>query len=255
MAKNVTVIGLQTIPLVREGDDLTVLILEACQREGVDIGDGDVVVVTHKIVSKAEGRVFHLEEITPSKEAERLAELTFRDPRLIELVLQDTEEVLKATPEGLIVKNVQGGICLNAGADRSNVSYDYCYSLLPRNPDASALRILSGLREFTGKKLAVIISDTYTRPFRKGQVDFAIGVAGIWPFRDYRHTGDIYGKELMIKNVAVIDEVASAAELVIGQSTEKIPVAIVKNLEWEEGEASIKEMNLTREEDLYKGVI
>ncbi len=255
MAKNITVVGLQTIPLVKTGDDLAILIIDACQREGVEIEDKDIVVVTQKIVSKAEGRVFPLEDIIPSKEAEKLAELTSRDPRLIELVLQDTEEVLKATPEGIIVRNVQGNICLNAGADRSNVSYDYSYSLLPRDPDASARSILSKLKELTGKNLAVIISDTYSRPFRKGQMDLAIGIAGLWPFRDYRHTGDLYGKELIVKNIAIVDEVSSAAELVMGQATEKVPVAIIKNLEWEEIEASIRELNLTREEDLFKGVI
>lgn len=255
MAKKILVIGLQTIPLVKNGDDLATLITEACHREGVEIDNGDIIVVTQKIVSKAEGRVYPLQQITPSKEAEKLSELTGRDPRLIELVLRDTEEVLKATPEGIIVKNVQGNVCLNAGADRSNVSYDECYSLLPRNPDESARAILNKLKKITGKRIALIISDTYSRPFRKGQVDLAIGIAGLWPFRDYRHTGDLYGKELIVKNVALVDELSSAAELVMGQSTEKIPVAIVKNVDWEECEASVREFDLSREEDLFRGII
>lgn len=255
MAKTLTIIGLQTIPIIKEGDDIPALIIEACKREGVSIEDGDIVVVTQKIVSKAEGRVYDLENIIPSKKALELGEVTQRDPRLIELVLSDTAEVVKATPEGLIVRNIQGNVCLNAGADRSNVPGETIYSLLPVNPDESSKIIRKGLQKIINKRIAVIITDTYSRPFRRGQVDLAIGFSGIFPFRDYRHTGDLYGKELIVKNTTIIDEIASATELVIGQSTEAIPVSIVKNLTWEDSEVGMSEISLSKDEDLFKGAL
>ncbi|MBT9129947.1 MAG: Coenzyme F420:L-glutamate ligase [candidate division WS2 bacterium] len=255
MAKTLTIIGLQTIPIVKEGDDIPALIIEACKRESVSIEDGDIIVVTQKIVSKAEGRVYDLENIVPSKKALELGEATQRDPRLIELVLSDTVEVVKATPEGLIVRNIQGNICLNAGADRSNVPGETIYSLLPVNPDESSKIIRKGLQKIINKRIAVIITDTYSRPFRRGQVDLAIGFSGIFPFRDYRHTGDLYGKELRVKNTTIIDEIASVTELVIGQSTEAIPVSIVKNLTWVDGDVGMSEILLSQDEDLFKGAL
>ena len=145
-------------------------------------------------------------------------------------------------------------MCINAGIDKSNVSGEDTYALLPKNPDESARRIKSKILRLTGKKVAVIISDTYSRPFRKGQVEFAIGIAGINPFKDYRGQGDLFDYVLKVKNVAIVDEIASAAELVMGQGKETMPVVIIKNLTRTElSEAfSIEDLGISREEDLFK---
>jgi coenzyme F420-0:L-glutamate ligase/coenzyme F420-1:gamma-L-glutamate ligase len=155
------------------------------------------------------------------------------------------------------VKNESGMICINAGIDKSNVEGEDAYALLPKDSDESARKIRRKIMELTGKKVAVIISDTYSRPFRKGQVEFAIGIAGINPFRDYRGQKDLYNYVLKVKNIAIVDEIAAAAELVMGQGSEGIPVAIIKNLDRVKltEECSIKDMFISKQEDLFKGTL
>ncbi len=251
--KTVTIIGLENFPLVKAGDNLAKIIVETAAKNGVQIEDGDIIVVSQKIVSKAESRVIKFEEINPSEEAQKLAEKVQRDPKLIELVLKETRRIIKASSEILIVEDKRGLICINAGVDKSNVPRD-AYSLLPENPDFSAKKLREEIAKLTGKKVAVIIGDTFSRPFRRGQVEFAIGIAGIKPFKDYRGQKDLYGNLLRVKNVAIVDEIACAAELVMGQAKEAIPVAIIKNLERIETseEASIKELSISHQEDLFR---
>jgi len=155
------------------------------------------------------------------------------------------------------VQNEKSLVCINAGIDKSNVSGDDSYALLPRNSDASAERIRSGIVRLTGKRVAVIISDTYSRPFRRGQVEFAIGIAGIAPFKDYRGQTDLFNCVLKVKNVALVDELASAAELVMGQGSEAVPVAIIRNLGQKELEQafSIEDLSISWEEDLFTGTL
>ncbi|MFB0514809.1 MAG: coenzyme F420-0:L-glutamate ligase, partial [Candidatus Bathyarchaeia archaeon] len=223
--KTISIIGLAGFPSVKNGDDLTELIIETAQKQGVSIEDGDILVVAQKIVSKAEGRVFRLKDVKSSDKAEKLAETTLKNPNFVELVLQASRKIVKASPDTLIVETKDGIICINAGTDKSNVEGEDSYALLPRDSDESAKRIRQKIMEVTRKKVAVIISDTYSRPFRKGQVEFAIGIAGINPFRDYRGEKDLYNYVLKVKNIAVVDEIAAAAELVMGQGSEGIPVA------------------------------
>jgi len=251
--KTVTIIGLEDFPLVKAGDNLAEIIVKTATKNGVEIKDGDVIVVSQKIVSKAEGRVIKFEEINPSEQAIKLAGKVQRDPKLIELVLKETKQIIKASSEILIVKDKRGLICINAGVDKSNVPRD-AYSLLPENPDLSAKKIREEIAKLTGKKVAVVIGDTFSRPFRRGQVEFAIGIAGIKPFKDYRGQRDLYGNLLKVKNVAIVDEIACAAELVMGQAKEAIPVAIIRNLERIEAseKASINELAISSEEDLFR---
>lgn len=256
-AQTISIIGLVGFPSVKGGDDLAELIVKAAQKQGVSIEDGDILVVAQKIVSKAEGRVFRLKNVKPSEKAEKLAETTLKDPDFVELVLQASRKIVKASPDILIVENENGIICINAGVDKSNVEGEDSYALLPRDSDESARRIRKKIMEVTGKNVAVIISDTYSRPFRKGQVEFAIGIAGIYPFRDYRGEKDLYNYVLKVKNIAVVDEIAAAAELVMGQGSEGIPVAIVKNLDRAEltGKSSVSDLFISKQEDLFKGTL
>jgi len=251
----ISVIGLEGFPLVKTGDDLAKIIVELCQKEGVSICDGDIVAVSQKIVSKAEGRITRLRDVKPSRRAQEVAKTTQKDPRFVELVLREAKRIVKASPDTLIVENKRGVTYINAGIDKSNVSDEDSYALLPPNPDQSANKIRSRIRKLTGKKVAVIICDTCSRPFRRGQVEFAIGLAGISPFKDYRGQEDLFGYVLRVKNVAIVDEIASAAELVMGQGKEAVPVAIIKNLNRAEQSetSSIEELNISREEDLFRG--
>lgn len=257
MAKTVSFIGLESFPIVKKGDNLAQLIVSTMKNEGVSLNDGDVIVVAHKVVSKAEGRIFRLKDIKPSKKAEKIAIATLRDSKLVELILRETKNVVKATQEILIVENKQGWICVNAGADKSNVEGEDAYALLPKDSDESARGICSEITRLTGKKIAVVICDTYSRPFRRGQVEFAIGIAGIDAFRDYRGRKDLYGHVLKVKNTAVADEIASAAELIMGQADECLPVVVVKNL----GGVRLKEnvsssdLLISKDEDLFKNTL
>jgi len=255
--KTISVIGLEGFPLVKTGDDLAKIIVELAEDEGVPIRDGDIVAVSQKIVSKAEGRIMRLRDVKPSRRAEEVAKTTQKDPRFVELVLREAKRIVKASPDTLIVENKKGVTYINAGIDKSNVSDEDSYALLPLNPDQSANKIRSKIMKLTGRKVAVIICDTCSRPFRRGQVEFAIGVAGINPFKDYRGQEDLFGYVLKVKNVAIVDEIASAAELVMGQGKEAVPVAIIKNLNRAERSetSSIEELNISREEDLFRGIL
>lgn len=257
MAKTICIIGLQKIPLIKPGDNLSRIIVETMKKEKVPIEDGDIIVVAQKIVSKAEGRTVTLRNIIPSEKAKKIAHQTLKDPRLVELILKETKNIVKATPEIFIIENKEDIICINAGIDKSNVSGDDSYTLLPEDSDKSARELLSEIAKLTGKKVAVAICDTYSRPFRRGQVGFTIGIAGIDSFVDYRGQKDLFNYTLKVKNTAIADEIASAAELVIGQGKEAIPVAIIKNLtrvKWTK-ETSTKDLLIPRQEDLFKGTL
>lgn len=255
MAKTINIVGLQKIPLIKVGDNLSRIIVETAKKEKVPIDDGDIIIVAQKIVSKAEGRIVKLADVVPSERARRIALQTLKDPRLVELIIRETREIVKATPEIFIVENKKGIVCINAGIDKSNVSGDDAYTLLPEDSDKSAQKLLSEIVKLTGKRVAVVICDTYSRPFRKGQVGFTIGIAGINPFIDYRGKKDLFNYTLKVKNTAIADEIASAAELVIGQGKESIPVAIIKNLtraKWTK-ETSTRDLLISKQEDLFKG--
>ncbi|MCS7124390.1 MAG: coenzyme F420-0:L-glutamate ligase [Candidatus Bathyarchaeota archaeon] len=256
--KSFIAVALENFPLIKPGDNLAEIILEVAEKNHVKIEDGDVIVVAQKVFSKAEGRVVRLRDVVPSKEAQEIAKKTGKNPKFVELVLKETRKILKVSHEILLVEDTRGLVCINAGIDKSNVEGEDAYALLPENPDASAEKCRMEIRRLTGKNVAVIVCDTYSRPFRRGQVNFAIGVSGIKPLKDYRRKKDLFGYILKVKNVAVADEITAAAELLMGQATEATPVVIFKGLqnlvEYCE-KSSVKELVITREEDLFKGAL
>jgi len=253
--KTFTAYALENFPLIRSGDNIPKIIVETAAKNGLKIGDGDIIAVAQKIFSKAEKKVVRLRTVVPSKEAEEVAKLTSKNPNFVELVLRETKNVLKASREILLVEDKRGLVCINAGIDKSNVKGKDNFALLPENPDESAEKCRTEIRQLTGKNVAVVICDTYSRPFRRGQVNFAIGLAGIKPFKDYRGKKDLFAQILKVKNVAVIDEIAAAAELLMGQAQEARPVVIFKGLndfvEFCEN-CSIKELQISSKEDLFK---
>jgi len=254
--REVRVLGLEGLPLVEPGHDLGALIVEAAEREGVGIEDGDIIVVAHKVVSKAEGRIVRLRQIKPSEEALRLSEETGRDPRLLELVLEEAKRIVRASRASVVTETRNGMVFLNAGIDKSNIRGPDAYVLWPSDPDGAARAIARRIRELTDKRVAVVISDTSSRPFRAGQVNFAIGIANLRPIKDYRGRRDLFGYVLKVTRVAVADELASAAELVMGQADEGVPVAIIRGLPElvSEGGCSSEEL-VVRGEDLFRGTL
>ncbi len=256
MVKKISILGLEGLPMINAGNDLASLIVSAARNNEIEIEDGDVVVVAQKVISKAEGRVVQLDEVTPSEKALEIAKKTRRNPRLVELVLRESKRFLKASRQILIVEDQRDIVSINAGIDKSNVEGVNSYALLPFDPDESARCLRSRIMKLTGKKVGVIISDTYSRAFRRGQVNFAIGLAGIAPFFDYRGTKDLFGYVLQVKFSAVADELASATELVMGQGKEAVPVAIVKGLNrvtFSE-ESTFKDLVISEKEDLFRNV-
>ena len=222
------ILGLKGFPLVKPGDDIAGLVLERARRLHIRIENNDVLVIGHKIISKSEGRIVRLSQIKASTRAVRISRKCLKDPRLVQLIIGESRQIIKAKPGVLLAETRQGIICLNAGVDKSNVEGTDAYCLLPKDPKLSAARIAKRILERTGKSVQVIITDTYSRPFRAGQTEFAIGASGLEPFVDYRGARDLFGNILKFKFVSITDELASAAELVMGQGAEGVPAAIIK---------------------------
>ena len=253
--KSFKVIALEDFPLIKSGDNIAKIIVETAKKNGLKLEDGDIITVAQKIFSKAEKRVKKLKDVVPSEKAKEIAKITAKSPKFVELVLRETKNVVKASREVLLVEDRRGLICINAGIDKSNVEGRGNFALLPENPDESAEKCRLELKKLIGKNVAVIICDTYSRPFRRGQVNFAIGVAGIRVFKDYRGKKDLFGQTLKVKNVAVIDEIAAAAELLMGQAKEAMPVVIFKGLNKVLEfctKSKINELQISAEEDLFR---
>ncbi|MDH7564032.1 MAG: coenzyme F420-0:L-glutamate ligase [Candidatus Bathyarchaeota archaeon] len=256
--KTYTAIALEHFPMVKPGDDIALQIVEIAKANNVDLEDGDVVVIAQKIISKAEKRIVHLKNVQSSQRASKLAKEVGRSSKIIELVLRETRRILKLSRDIVLVEDKRGLICINAGLDKSNVKGADAFALLPENPDKSAQNCRTAIKKLTNKNVAVIVCDTYSRPFRRGQVNFAIGVAGVKPFKDYRGKKDLFGQVLKVKNIAVIDEIAAAAELLMGQATEARPVVIFKGLKEHVDRCencSISELFISRKEDLFKNAL
>jgi coenzyme F420-0:L-glutamate ligase/coenzyme F420-1:gamma-L-glutamate ligase len=246
----VRVIPVVGLPEVREADDLAKLITQAAgEKPGIE--PGDVVVVTQKIVSKAEGRIVSLDSVTPSAEAERLAVDTEKDPRLVELILRESNRIVRQRGPVLITETKHGFVCANAGIDASNVGPEGLVSLLPEDPDASAATIREGIKERAGTDVAVIVTDTFGRPWREGHTNVAIGVAGMLPFADYVGQTDPHGYELRVSTLAVADELAAAAELVQGK-LDRVPVAIVRGYAFPRGEGKARQLVRDPGNDLFR---
>ena len=250
-----TVFGLDNIGLVKPGDDIARIIFEKATVENLALADGDLVVISQKIVSKAQGLTVDKSQITPSPKAKALSKRTKKDARVIEIILRDSAAVLRADKQAFLVKRKDGLVCLNAGVDKSNVDGRSMYTRLPPDSDISANEIMRRLNELSGKRVAVIIADTYSRPLRVGQVEFAIGIAGIEPIIDYRGNEDMFGYSLRYKYVAMADEAAAAAELVMGQGTERTPIAIIRGLsrmKWSDERHLSKKLLLGKRLDLFR---
>jgi coenzyme F420-0:L-glutamate ligase/coenzyme F420-1:gamma-L-glutamate ligase len=250
VARTTQVIGIEGIPDVQPGDDLAGWFLQAASAQGLAIQSGDVVVITQKIVSKSEGRIVALNEVQPSTFARTIAEQTGKDPRLVELVLSEAERIVKMDQGVLIVETKHGLVCANAGVDRSNVGSEKA-ALLPVDPDASARMIREKIRSVTGVDVAVIISDTFGRPWREGLVEVAIGASGLSPLKDYRGQPDQFGYEMQATVIALADELASAAGLVFGK-TDRVPAAIIRGFQYEPVEGSARALVRSREKDLFR---
>jgi coenzyme F420-0:L-glutamate ligase / coenzyme F420-1:gamma-L-glutamate ligase len=248
---------LNHLPLLKEGDDLAMIIVSRAKELGVGIRNRDLVVIGQKAVSKAEGRIVNIGDVTPSARAVKIAKRTGKSPGFVETVLRESSRVLRADKDAFIVRTKRGATCLNAGVDKSNVKGDSTYALLPQDPDASARKLRKRIKQLTGRDVAVVICDTRSRPFRKGQVEESIGVAGLNPLIDYRGQKDLFGYTLRFKNVAIADELASAAELVMGQGRERTPVAIIRGLRRVRFQdyASSRFLAIDAGEDLFKGTL
>ncbi len=240
------------LPTIKEGDDLAMLICQAAENQGTPIQNGDVIVVTHVIVSRAEGTVVDLETINPSEFAKTIAETTSKDPRLVELIFRESKSIVRMKNKKLITETKQGLVCANSGIDQSNVPGKNIVALLPEDADRSAASIRHKICKFTKKDVAVIVSDTHGRPLRQGEINIAIGASGFEPIRDRRGEKDLFEYTIRIKRTAIADELASAAELVIGQTNEGVPVAIIRGYNYEKSEtAKATQMIRPVEEDLF----
>lgn len=248
----VRVVGIEALPIIGEGDDLATLICKAAEGQRTPIQDGDVIVVSHIVVSRAEGNVVNLNDVEPSDFAKTFARQFNKDPAAVEVVLKQSKGIVRMGDGKLITESLHGFVCANSGVDKSNVPGERNVALLPKNPDFSAQKMRRKIRELTGKDVAVIISDTHGRPLREGEINIAIGVAGLSPIRDRRGEKDLFDYVLKVKRTAIADELASAAELVIGQADEGIPVALIRGYQYPKSQkAKATELIRSKEKDLF----
>lgn len=249
---------IETLPLIRPGDDLVDLLADALDDQGISVVDGDVLVLAQKIVSKAEGRIVDLREVSPSAPACELAEKAAKDPRLAELILQESVEILRIRPGLVVVEHRLGFVCANAGIDHSNIGPDGANTanewalLLPVDPDASASRIRRGLEVRFSARLGVLVIDSHGRAWRLGTVGITIGISGMPGLLDLRGRPDLYGRELRNTEVGVADELAAGASLVMGQAAEARPAVHVRGFPHALREGSWRELARPQEEDLFR---
>jgi len=252
-----TLTPLPGVPLVHPGDDLAEIILNALDKAAIVLQGGDILVIAQKIVSKVEGRLVNLAQVTPSTRAVELATQTNKDPRLVELILQESNQVLRWRHGSLIVEHRLGFVCASAGIDHSNVNgegglpEDWVL-LLPRNPDASAQSLRQRLEAASGAHLGVLIIDSHGRAWRLGTVGATIGLSGLPGLADLRGKPDLFGYRLQITQVGVADELAAAASLMMGQADEGMPVVHVRGFPYPLREAALAELLRPREQDLFR---
>jgi len=259
-----TLIPLSSIPLIRQGDNLADIVLNAIQENNITLQDNDILVFAQKIVSKAEGRAVNLATVTPTQHAIELAAKTEKDPRFVELILQESNEVLRTRPGTIIVEHKLGFVCANAGIDHSNVNPPLLQGevqgvkdeewvlLLPTEPDRSAELICREIASKTGKQIGILIIDSHGRAWRNGTVGVAIGIAGLPGLQDLRGQPDLFGFTLRITQVGVADELAAAASLVMGQAAEGTPVVHVRGFPYSLREGSLTELIRPKEHDLFR---
>ena len=251
---NIEIIGLSGMPEFNTSHNLSEMIFEAALSSAGGIQSGDVIVVTQKVVSKVEGMVRDLLDIEPSSEAEELAAKLGKDPRLVQLILEQSTEIVRTDFERgvLITESIHGFICANAGIDSSNVEGETKVALLPKVSDASARKIVNDIKRITNvESLGVVISDTFGRPWRDGHVNFAIGCAGMSPFIDYKDTIDAVGQVLKVTTICIADELAAASELATGKSL-NIPVVVIRGSEFNPENSEYESLLRPKENDLFR---
>lgn len=237
---------------IQPGERIQETIINAIVKENFGIENGDVLVIAQKIISKSEGRLVSLDTVSPSEKSIQIGNITKKDPRLIEIILNESKKIIRMSERTLIVETKHGFICANAGIDKSNVDdNEKKVLLLPKNPDRSANKIRWEIKKKTKKDVAVIISDTFGRPFRIGQVNVAIGISGINPIKSYIGTKDIFGKNLYVTEIAVADELCSAAELVM-EKIAMVPVVIIRGYKYKKGNNKIQEIIRDSKRDLFR---
>lgn len=253
-APRLDILALPDFPMVQPGADLAGFVLEGAARLGWDLQPHDVVVLAQKVVSKAEGRLVRLAEVTPSARAVELAERVNKDPRMVELILGESVRVVRAAREVLIVEHRLGLVMANAGIDQSNVRHDEGETalLLPLDPDASAARLREALARRTGVAVGVVINDSFGRPWRRGTTGIAIGAAGLPSLIDRRGETDLFGRTLKATMIAYADEIAASASLVMGQTTEATPVVLMRGLNWSAPEGGAGTLVRAAQEDLFR---
>ena len=253
MSDEIRIIPIRGVGEVRPGGDVAAILAEAFEGEGQRFETGDILVVTQKIVSKAEGRIVDLTTVTPSETALELARINGRDARQIEVALRETAKPIRLDMNrGILISETREGfICANAGVDGSNLAEVTEVSLLPLDSDRSAAGIRDAVRQRTGAEVAVIISDTFGRPWRQGQTNVAIGLAGMHAVRDYRGQTDSAGLVLVVTEIAVVDELAGAAELAMGK-LDRVPAAVVRGYEFEVAEGRATDLVRAAELDLFR---
>jgi coenzyme F420-0:L-glutamate ligase / coenzyme F420-1:gamma-L-glutamate ligase len=249
--RSITLSAIEGIPLVNRGDDLARLLAGGIEKTGLKLQAGDIVVVCQKVVSKAEGRVVDLKTIVPSEFANSLAKRWEKDPRAVELVLRQTNRMVRNDRGVIIVETGQGWVCANAGVDESNSLTDDSAILLPEDPDASAARIRAGLKNLCGLDIAVVVTDTFGRPWRDGLTEICLGIAGMNPILDLRGTTDLGGRELQHTVVAIADELAAAAGLLMEKAA-AVPAVLVRGYAYQPFNGSAKVLIRPAEADLFR---
>ena len=246
-----TITPINGLPEIRPGDDLAVLIRDAARAQGETIEDGDIVVIAQKIVSKSEGRIVHLADVVPGERAREMADEAGKDARQIEVVLSECAKIVRWERGILICETRHGFICANAGVDRSNAGAPDTVVLLPLDPDASASRLRDAFRATAGVTVSVVVTDTFGRPWREGHTNIAIGLAGLPALKRYMGQRDPEGYELRVTEIAVADEIAGAAELVMGK-LDRCPVAVVRGFTLDEPAETAQEYVRPAERDLFR---
>ena len=250
-SERLEIIGIDELPEIKEGDDLVRLFLDALEAKNVKLEDGDAIVFTSKIISKSEGRVVDLSDVRVSSEAERIAQEMEKDPKIVQIILDEAKEIVRMAKKHIIVETKHGFVCANAGVDQSNVEEGKAV-LLPEDPQKSAYKLKEEIESRSGKEVSVLISDSFGRAFRDGVTGICIGVSGIPALLDRIGEEDRFGKIARITKEAVADEICAAANLVMGEFRESIPIVVVRGLALERCEGGIQELLFKREDDLFR---
>ncbi len=247
----IAIIPIPGVPQIQPGDDLPTLLLEAIDAAKVGLKDGDILVMCQKIVSKAEGAVLDLKTVTPSPFAKQIAEMWEKDPRMVEVVLTESSRIVRMKNGVIVTETKHGWVCANSGVDASNTIAEDVVILLPKDPDASARTIRIAIQERLSISIGVIITDTFGRPWRDGLVEFAIGVSGLDPLDDQRGEEDLQGRELHHTVVAVADELAAAAGLLMEKSA-AMPAIIIRGFEFKRAEVGSETLKRPADADLFR---